>query len=664
MKKGLKITLIVVGALFALFLLVNFLAGPIAKSYIEKHSKELCNRVATVDKIRVNLFNGSVAIYKLNIRELDNKSSFLYFNKLKVNMSLSKLLGKTVRITEIDLDGLDAKVIQKGSAFNFDDILAVYKSDDTTQKDTTSSWTIDLRNIGIHNSNISYRDAEVGSHFGLNNIALMIPRLYFSGHNTDIGLDFNLDEGGKLAVKMLYDMEKGKYNLNVKMSKFQINAIQPYLKESFNVSNLKGTLTANVSVVGSLEHIMNLTAGGNISLDNFSVDNLDNTPLVSFRSFKVDVSNADLQNNDYQLNDVALNGLKFNYDVYANNTTLDRLFKNNATSKDTTASAVDTVKSAPLKYLIKNLSVTNGEVVYSDYSLTPRTMTFPVSQINISAHNLTNGCQSPVSVKAKLGESGTLDCSGKVDPMNLSNASLDLAIQYLNIKEFSPYALHYLAYPIQDGLLSFSSKNVIIHNLLNSNNKLTIYKPTFGDRVKNLKPAAAKIPMKAAMYIITDRKGYFKMDLPVKGDISSPEFSFRKIIWKTFTNLLVKIAASPIDFLAKIAGNENTFKPTQIMVGSAQLPSETCQQLNDISMVLKEKPQLTLSMQTGVKLPDEVEDADGTIAKQREADVRTMLLNYLASQGIATSRLKVESSDGVKADNGYVKICYNLTMPE
>jgi len=664
MKKGLKITLIVVGALFALFVLINFLAGPIAKSYIEKHSKELCNRVATVDKIRVNLFNGSVAIYKLNVQEQDNKSSFLYFNKLKVNMSLSRLLGKTVRITEIDLDGLDAKVIQKGSAFNFDDILAVYQSDDTDDTDTSSAWTIDLRNIGIHNSNISYRDAEVGSHFGLKNIALMIPRLYFSGQNTDIGVDFNLDEGGKLSIKMLYDMEKSKYNLNVKLSKFQLNTIQPYLVESFNIDHLKGTLTGNVSVIGSLEHIMNLTANGKVSLDNVSATNADNSPLVSFKSFKVDLANADLQNNDYQLNNVALNGLKFNYDVYANNTTLDRLFKSSSSSSDTTASTPDTAKSTPLKYLIKNLSVTNSEVVYTDHSLTPQTMTFPVSQINVSAKNLTNGQQSPISVKAKLGQSGTLDCSGKVDVMDLSNASLDLAIQYLNIKEFSPYALHYLAYPIQDGILSFTSKDVIKSNWLNSNNKLTIYKPTFGDRVKDLKPAAAKLPMKAAMYIITDRKGYFKMDLPVKGDIFSPEFSFRKIIWKTFTNLLVKVAASPIDFIAKMAGSENTFNPTQVAVGSTQLTAETCQQLNDIAMVLKDKPQMTLIMQTGVTVPDGVQDADGTIAKQRESEVKALVENYLISQGIPASRLRIESADDVKADAGNVKIRYNLTMPE
>ena len=56
LKKPVKILLIIAGSLFGLFLLIAILVSPIAHHYLEKHSKELCNRVVTMDKLCVNLF--------------------------------------------------------------------------------------------------------------------------------------------------------------------------------------------------------------------------------------------------------------------------------------------------------------------------------------------------------------------------------------------------------------------------------------------------------------------------------------------------------------------------------------------------------------------------------------------------------------------------------
>ena len=63
----------------------------------------------------------------------------------------------------------------------------------------------------------------------------------------------------------------------------------------------------------------------------------------------------------------------------------------------------------------------------------------------------------------------------------------------------------------------------------------------------------------------------------MKGNINSPEFSYKKIIFKTLTNLLVKVAVSPIQFLAGSLGlssdklenlpfeaTQNDFTPEQL----------------------------------------------------------------------------------------------------
>lgn len=658
MKKWLKVTLIVVGSILLLLVLLSLMAGPIAKRYVEKHSVELCHRIATLDKVQTNLFNGAVTINNLKVLEENGKETFLSFDKLVVNVSLLKLLSKEVKISKIYLDGLNAKVIQNGNRFNFSDIIDLYTDKPKKDKDDSpSKWVVNLMDIQIHNSSISYNDAQIGSRFGLNNLDLVIPQLYLKGGRSDINLDLDFAEGGDLALKLLYDIQKGDYNLNVKMLKFNISAIEPYLTKSFNISDFQGFMNGDVNVKGSLQHILNLVASGNLTLSKLKVTHADHAPLLSMNTLKLGIDKIDLQKQNYDISSVELEGLDFHYDVYKDGNTLSRIKKAKSEQKDTTSSS----SSSPLpNYLVHKLSVSNGRVVYEDHTLMQK-MVFPVENINLTVHELKNGETADVQMNAKLGQTGMIHCEGKCNPMDLSNASLDVDIKNLSIKEFSPYSMCYLAYPVEDGLLSFHSKDVIKNNWLNSDNSLDIFKPTFGNKSKDLKPRA-NIPMKAALYLVTDRKGHVKMDLPVSGDISSPSFSFRKMIWKTFTNLLVKVMLSPVDFVANLGGDDKVFKDIHLPAStSMQLSIEDCHQLNSMAQILKEKEQMNL-----VVSPIAPSTPEGTADQNDMLKTKSFSLvkDYLISQGIKAERITKEERGTANTKDGNIKLSFNLEIPE
>ena len=88
MKKWIKVLVIVLASIIALILLVAILISPIAKSYIEKNDKELLGREITIDKFKLNIFNGSLRIEKLNILEKDNKTKFVSVDTFKFNMKI------------------------------------------------------------------------------------------------------------------------------------------------------------------------------------------------------------------------------------------------------------------------------------------------------------------------------------------------------------------------------------------------------------------------------------------------------------------------------------------------------------------------------------------------------------------------------------------------
>lgn len=665
MKKGLKILLITFGVIVGLILLINILAGPIIKAYVEKHSVELCHRKVTIKHVRVNLFTGKVAIIGLKAQEENGKDKFLSFKKLKVRVSLPRLLGKTVLVNRILLDGLDGHVVQDGIRFNFSDIIDFYtKDEDKKEKPDKgpSLWKVDIRNIELRNCAVLYEDLRVGSRFDTKHVSAKVPRLDLEGGPSHIDLVTDFKDGSAFNLAGDYNIKEGDFDANVKMHQLSLDMALPYLKKLTSWGKLSGILNGDAKVIGNVKRIEDMVFSGTMALNNVKATNADKSPLASFSAFEVNMNKMDLDLMEFDVSSVSLKDLVFHYDVYEDGNTLSRLQKHTAQADSSAVAPAqeDTIQSQDLNtsdihYLLKKLSLTNGKIVYTDHTVAPQEQTFEVSGIEIHAEDMRNGSNYPISLKANLGSLGELLCDANLDVLNLSNAEVDISIRNLKITDFNPYSLYYLAYPIEDGLLNFTSYISVKDNWLDSQNALDIFKPTFGKRDKSIKPAAAKIPMKTAMYVITDRKGHVKMDLPVKGDISSPEFSFRKVIWKTFLNLVVKIAASPVDFIAKAVAGDETFKPMLMPADQMLLSIEQTHQLGGISDFMKEREQ----MQIIVNVCPPQEEPSQTKAEQ----CYRLVKDQLVKQGIAANRIAM-GTECKSSDSKDYKVEFNLNMEE
>lgn len=665
MKKGLKILLITVGVIVGLILLINILAGPIVKAYVEKHSMELCHRQVTMKHVRINLFTGKVAIIGLQAKEENGKDKFFSFNKLKVRVSLPRLLGKTVRINRILLDGLDGHVVQDGIRFNFSDIIDFYTKDKDKKEEPDkgpSKWKVDIRNIELRDCAVLYEDQRMGSRFDTRHVSAKVSRLDLEGGPSHIDLVTEFKDGSGFNLAGDYNIKEGDFDAHVKMQQLSLDLALPYLKKLTSWGKLSGILNGDAKVNGNVKRIEEMVFSGTMALNNVKATNADKSPLASFSAFEVNMDKMDLGLMEFDVNKVLLKDLVFYYDVYEDGNTLTRLQKH---TKQADSSAVvpvqeDTIQNPSMKasdihYLLKNLAVTNGKIVYTDHSVAPQEQTFEVSGIEIHAEDMRNGSNYPISLKAKLGSLGELLCDANMDVLNLHDAEADISIRNLKITDFNPYSLHYLAYPVEDGLLNFTSYISVKDNWLDSQNSLDIFKPTFGKRDKSIKPAAAKIPMKTAMYVITDRKGHVKMDLPVKGDVSSPEFSFRKIIWKTFLNLVVKIAASPVDFIAKAVAGDETFKPMTMPSDQTSLNIEQTHQLGEIADYMKERDLMKIIV--NVCPPQEAS------AQAKPEQFYRLVKDQLVKQGVAANRITMGTACKNSGSKDY-QVEFNLNVEE
>ena len=70
MKKIYKILLISLAVLIVVVLGIAIAASPVAKSYIEKHDRELLGRSIRMERLRVNIFTGRLRVEGLKIGEI------------------------------------------------------------------------------------------------------------------------------------------------------------------------------------------------------------------------------------------------------------------------------------------------------------------------------------------------------------------------------------------------------------------------------------------------------------------------------------------------------------------------------------------------------------------------------------------------------------------
>lgn len=550
-----KKTIIIIGStLVALIAIITFAISPIAEWYIQKHSKDLIGRKATMENLSVNIFSGRVKVDDFTLFEADETTPFVSFNLLDVNLNMLGLLGSKVEVEHVLLSDANIRIVQNEDYFNFNDIIDFF-SDTTEVEDTTESdWDVIINDIHLDHSYVCYQDKGVGSEWNLKDISIIIPGIDLSDLQADMGLQLDFLNGGKLHTNVKYDTEKALYDLWLDIENFKLAPILPYLQQSLNVKDISGTFNTKLNLKGSTDHVMDFDANGTLTIADFKLIDSQDKELLAFSEAETAINQIDMIQNYIELNMLHVNGLKSYYEVFKDNSdNFTMLFKEDTTSLQTDTVEIASEDEKPLNIAINDLHIQEAEVNYIDHTL-PQTFNYVVNDIDIAASNFDMAKRNNISLTATLQNSGRLKVKWIGSMEDISNQNITVNLNNLEISPFSPYSLAMFGNPITDGHISIQSQNIIVNNNLHGTNKINIYNPKIGDKDKNVK-AEYNIPLKVGIYVLTDKNGKVDLDLPVSGNINSPDFSYGKIILKTLGTLLVKVAASPFKAL-NMGGDE------------------------------------------------------------------------------------------------------------
>ena len=586
MKKR-YIVLIVLATLIVLVIAALKIAPGIAKNYVVEHSEELIGRKMKIENIDFSPLSFTITVDDFAIFEPDGTTPFVAFEKFRINANPTRLIKKEISVSEIYLKGLYTRVTQKGDKFNFSDILDKFAADstadttaaeeakvDSTAADSAQALNLDpnemigfsvaVENITLEKGNIIYEDQKVGSKIHIQDFSVAIPAVYFSNKNTDIGVNLKFANGGDLGVKVQFNMQTQDFGVNVTLNKLALAIAKPYLNDFIKYKDFDASLNVNLNVNGNVNNVLSSNVSGTVSVNHLKLTETSGKD-ISVSHVGVGIAKANLNDMDFRVDSVIVNGVSAHVDLFKNGTTnidvlLEPLNKpaqkeaavDSTTPAEPAAEKADPAeKSKPLKFVVNKLQVANTSVSATDH--TPKQpFNYKVSNIAVNGSNINFNTPCAINVTAAFPEGGTLSLKYKGALSDISTMDAYISVKNLALKHFSPYSHHYTGYPISSGTMAFASENKMSNWNIESKNTIDIYNIDVGDKDSKTDPEYM-VPMKVGLYILKDKDDKIQFDVPVKGNVQDPEFSYLKIVWQTVMNLLIKVALSPLKVVGNVA---------------------------------------------------------------------------------------------------------------
>lgn len=592
-----------VALVVAALVVVAYKGGDVARRYVEEHDLALLGREVAIGGADISVLHGQVLLTGVDVKEADGKASFLAFDSLFVDAELLPLLAKKVNLQHIHLTGAKVAVLQRDSVFNFTSIIEHFAKADTTAQpepeDTASSgWEVGLYDVALRHCSIVYRDLALGSNFDLEDVNIVVPGVYFADKQTDVGLNLNFANGGSLHATMAYDVATSHFRIDASLADFSIAGAKPYMAQGVRVGSVDGLLNTTATMQGDFNHIMNFTLSGKSALRDVVVTDDKGRTLFTAKRSSAELVRLNLAENVIHLGRVDGDGMHAQFLIDENGQDNISYFAHIGEGDSAIAEKHDekaeNAQKKPISFIIDQVDMRGMSLKMKDASL-PEPFNYQVRDFCVKAANVSLDKPNDVSLSGRLGKTGTMEARWKGSLNDLANQNIMATLRNISLEEFTPYFSPLFAYRITGGNFSLQSQNVVSNNQLQGVNLLEVMNCTV-EKDKAVENPEFKVPMKTALYVVKDRNGKISIDLPVSGNITSPEFSYRKIVVKTLLDFLLKVGTAPGKSLAKAFGKSGGFERVAFNPATADLGVETYDQLNQLVAMLKEKPELKASL--------------------------------------------------------------------
>ena len=467
----------------------------------------------------------------------------------------------------------------------------------SASKSKENEFKFDIKNISVNNADITLTHLFEGE-----KIAHKFDNLFVKVAN--LSSDFSKPFDAKVAMK-----SSQKLNLDVD-SKIKIEPLDVSAKIKLNDTNLpkyfayaKPFLEADLAS-GQLEssaeisYAKDIKADAKVSIKDIRLNGKKAEKLIAFKSL-------DLEKISFAKNDLAISGVSLNSPFIKAHLSKERKFnlsqivkedKNKAkTEAKSESKKTASKKDDELKFSVKNFSLKNGEVDFSDASLFMPFAT-TISKLNGKLTDIDKKRPSSGEFQGVVGKNGFAQITAKLFPFELKqNTDIKLDFKDIDLTDITPYSGQFVGYKIKKGKLNLNLNYSVTDSKLNGSNFINFDSLTLGEKVDS--KDAVNLPLSLAISILSDQNNQINIDLPVEGNLDDPDFKYGGVIWAAVKKLFADITLAPFRFLGNALGlGSKDLSSIDFLAGSSELISSEAPKITDFIKLTGSKPKMKLSI--------------------------------------------------------------------
>ncbi len=247
---------------------------------------------------------------------------------------------------------------------------------------------------------------------------------------------------------------------------------------------------------------------------------------------------------------------------------------------------------------VERVHLSDGELDFSDQSLVlPYRALIQEFGGTITGVSTDPGTRTTLALEGRVDEFGQAKIGGTTD-LAAPKSFTDIAVAFRNVamSPLTPYSATFAGRRIASGKLSLDLQYKLNNSNLLGENKVVLEQFTLGERVQS--PTAVNLPLDLAIALLTDSDGKIDLSVPVTGNVDKPEFAYGALIWQAIRTVITKIVTAPFRALASLfGGGAEKMDAIGFEAGRAQLAPPEREKLTRVAGVLKQRPQLRLSIE-------------------------------------------------------------------
>ena len=483
------------------------------------------------------------------------------------------------------------------------------------EKDQTTDeepWFLLVQELMIQNYEVNFEDRSLANTARINLDSINFQVRDVSTDLTkpiNLALGLTINETGRADVKGSVQIEPLIANLDVSVTQLGLPPFQPYVDPFMQMNVVSGAfdLEGQAKFQKSSEGPPGLTFQGKTGLSRLLLASQDpQENFLRWNSLSVDNLAVQVNPTSLSIGEIALSKPLAKVVRFPDGTlNVTRALSPPTRSKSHRTSQRPKKEIKPseseepvmVPVTIDRIKIDKAAVHFADRSLKPNARVgiqdFTGTISGLSSEELS---KAQVNLQGKIDKYAPFQIKGQINPLS-DEAYTDLTflLKSWGLTGISPYSGKYAGYPITQGKLSLHLDYKLNHKILEGENKLLLNQLTMGQATNS--PDAPSLPIPLALALLKDRRGRIDIDMPVRGNLNDPEFSYWGLVFQALGNIITKAAISPFSALGGILGDDaESLSVVEFPSGEVNLNDQEREKLTKLAKALNERPGLRLEI--------------------------------------------------------------------